>query len=138
MLWVSAVLGGLALVGFGVFLGVANLDRADKLASVAGVFVGAVGLVLSGYGIVLARRALRAPEASAGRQAVQRVHAAAGVDVIDTVGGSVRLGNPSSRGGASAGATTPRPSGEQVVRDITSGGHIRVVRGVDGDVDSAS
>jgi hypothetical protein len=52
----ALVVAGLAAVGLGVFFAVAGLDDADKLASVIGVFVGLVGLGLSVYGIVLARR----------------------------------------------------------------------------------
>lgn len=137
--WVLAVLLGLALVGLGVWLGVADLDRADKLASVAGVFVGLVGLVLSVYGVVLARRAVRSSGDRGDGQVVERVHASSGLDVVDAVGGSVHLGaGQAIASGARAGTVPPQPLGEQSVRDVTSGGHVRVVRGVGGDVDSCS
>ncbi|MFI6582806.1 hypothetical protein [Embleya sp. NPDC050493] len=58
----ALVVAGLGAVGPGVFLAVAGLDDADELASVIGVFVGLVGLGLSVYGIVLARRPPPSPE----------------------------------------------------------------------------
>jgi hypothetical protein len=138
--WVSAVVVGLALVGLGVYLAITDLDRADKLASVIGSFLAAAGLALSGYGLILARRALQSSSRSSG-QTVERVRAKSGVDVVDGVGGSVHLG-PSQTTSPSAGTSTasapPQSSGEQTVRDVQAGGHIRIIRGVGGDVDSAS
>ncbi|WP_182876986.1 tetratricopeptide repeat protein [Microbispora sp. H10670] len=55
----GGTVAGLALVALGVLLFRAGLDDADKWASVIGVFVGLLGLGLSGYGVVLSRRALR-------------------------------------------------------------------------------
>ncbi|MFE2867855.1 hypothetical protein [Embleya sp. NPDC059259] len=57
----ALVVAGLGAVGLGVFFAVAGLEDADKLASVIGVFVGLVGLGLSVYGIVLARRSPPSP-----------------------------------------------------------------------------
>lgn len=48
--------GGLAAVGLGVYFAVVGLDEADKLAGVLGLFIAMAGLVLSVYGVVLARR----------------------------------------------------------------------------------
>jgi hypothetical protein len=138
--WVSAVVIGLALVGFGMYLAIADLDRADKLASVTGPFLAATGLAMSGYGIILARRALQSSNRSSG-QTVERVRAKSGVDVVDGVGGSVHLGPsqiPSPSAGKSTASAPPQPSGEQTVRDVQAGGHVRIIRGVGGDVDSAS
>ncbi|MFF3445326.1 hypothetical protein [Streptosporangium sp. NPDC002721] len=55
----GGIVAGLALVVLGVLLFKAGLDDADKWASVIGVFVGLLGLILSGYGVVLSRRALQ-------------------------------------------------------------------------------
>jgi Co/Zn/Cd efflux system component len=54
--WAASIIGGLALIGLRVFFVVNGLDRASKLASVIGVFVGLLGLVVSVYGVALARR----------------------------------------------------------------------------------
>ncbi|MFJ8747494.1 hypothetical protein ACIRL2_50230 [Embleya sp. NPDC127516] len=71
----ALVVAGLGVVGLGVFFAVAGLDDADKLASVIGVFVGLVGLGLSVYGIVLARRSPPLPgPAAPGGAAVGSVH----------------------------------------------------------------
>lgn len=47
---------GLALGGLGAFFTTTGLDRADKVASVIGTFATLIGLGLSVYGVVLARR----------------------------------------------------------------------------------
>jgi hypothetical protein len=54
--WLGALAGGVVLVGLGAYFVHVGLDRADKLAGVLGAFAGLVGLGLSAYGIVLARR----------------------------------------------------------------------------------
>ncbi|MEU5881407.1 hypothetical protein [Spirillospora sp. NPDC047279] len=56
-LWIGAVLGGAALVGLGVLFVVVGLDKADKIASSVGAFVGLAGLGASVYGLVAMRRA---------------------------------------------------------------------------------
>src|SRR6266498_3841758 len=52
----ASIVGGLALLGLGLFFVVNGLDRADKFASVIGAFVGLLGLAASVYGVILARR----------------------------------------------------------------------------------
>ncbi|WP_153534465.1 hypothetical protein [Actinomadura macrotermitis] len=56
--WAGAVAGGVLLVGLGVVFVLVGLDKADKISSTLGVFIGLIGLALSVYGVVLARRAL--------------------------------------------------------------------------------
>jgi hypothetical protein len=139
--WVSATLVGVVLVGSGVYLAVTDLDRADKLASVAGAVIGVTGLGLSLYGTVLARRARRA-SISSGGQTLTRVDARGGIDIVHTAAGSVRLGvaqqPPSGSVGKAAVPGAHAASGEQSVQDVRSGGHIRIIRDVGGDVDSIS
>jgi len=53
--------GGLILAGVGVVFLVVGLDKADKIASSAGLFVGLAGLGVSVYGVILARRASTPP-----------------------------------------------------------------------------
>ncbi|WP_219465805.1 hypothetical protein, partial [Nonomuraea rhizosphaerae] len=55
-MWISLVAGGLAAGALGVIFVVLDLARADQLASVVGVFVALAGLVVSVYGVMLARR----------------------------------------------------------------------------------
>jgi hypothetical protein len=52
-----------AAVGLVVYFVGVGLDKADKLASVVGAFIGLAGLGLAGYGTVLARRSTPQPEA---------------------------------------------------------------------------
>ncbi|MCD0453130.1 hypothetical protein LO762_28695 [Actinocorallia sp. API 0066] len=54
----AAVAGGLAVAGLGAWFVKLGLDDADKAASVMGAFVSLLGLVVSGWSVVLARRAL--------------------------------------------------------------------------------
>jgi drug/metabolite transporter (DMT)-like permease len=91
---VGVVVGGVTLIGLGVLFVVAGLDKADKIASILGAFIGLVGLVLAGYGVVLARRAL--PERSSQPRAAepgQSVSGAVGGDNIQfgSAGGDVNI-----------------------------------------------
>lgn len=54
--WLVAVAAGVILVGLGVVLAWVDLEKADKLGSVIGAFSGLIGLGLSAYGVILARR----------------------------------------------------------------------------------
>ena len=137
--WVSAIVGGLILVGLGVLFVIAGLDTAGKLSEVIGAFAALIGLALSVYGVVLARRA-RAQPIAPGQQRVDRVDAGRGVDVVDTVAGSVRLGAPVPPTGTgpvspALGAPGVQALGEQSVTNAQAKGAIRVIRGVGGDVD---
>ncbi|MDP4505791.1 hypothetical protein [Nonomuraea turcica] len=55
-LWISLLVGGLVAGALGVIFIVLDLEQADQLASVVGVFVALAGLGISVYGVVLARR----------------------------------------------------------------------------------
>lgn len=132
--WGLVLVIGVGAIAFGAYLAITNLDRADKIASVTGALVSLVGVGLSAWGVFLARRASDAPRLS--RQTVERVDAGSGVDVVDGVAGSVRLGTPALSRATDA---NPAPvSGDQEVRDVKAGGHIRVIRGVGGDVDGTT
>ena len=54
--WAGGAVAVAAAVGLGVYFAVAGLDKADKLASVASMFIGLAGLVASVYGMLQARR----------------------------------------------------------------------------------
>lgn len=118
MLTWAAVLGiGLILVVGGLRFVLADLDRADKTASVVGAVVALLGFGLSAYALVLTRRGLVNPSGP-GAQTVDRVDAGQDVDVID-------------------GRTRPdaRAPGAQTVSNVRAGGSVRVIRGHDGDLD---
>ena len=143
LVWGLLVIGGLALVGLGGFFGVTRLDDADKWGSVVGATVALLGLPITVYGLVLARRG--GPDEDSGGQRVDRVTAGAGVDVVDGVGGSVRLGVPAPPAASGAvapavgsGLVTPGQvptAGEQSVTNVRAKGAVRIVRDVGGDVD---
>ncbi|MBB2746154.1 UNVERIFIED_ORG: hypothetical protein FHR35_006017 [Microbispora rosea subsp. rosea] len=62
--------GGIAALGAGsalaVYLSMVGLDKADKLASVIGLFVGLAGLVVGVWGVLLTRQEPPAPASGAG------------------------------------------------------------------------
>ncbi|MGA4989647.1 hypothetical protein [Nonomuraea bangladeshensis] len=93
----GGIASGLVLVALGALLFEAGLDDADKWASVIGVFVGLLGLGLSGYGVVLSRNALRSRPQAAGVQMT-----ASGMRSIaaQTISGYVSTGNTVSVGSA--------------------------------------
>ncbi|MBO3737398.1 hypothetical protein [Actinoplanes flavus] len=124
---------GLILMGVGLFLLDLGLEDADKAASVVGALTGIAGLGLSTVSFLLAR-----PGAGAAAQRVDNVESGATIDVVDGVAGDARLGDhppvvtprPTERP-----ATRSRPQGEQSVTNTKATGAIRIVRGVDGDLD---
>ncbi|MFG1874237.1 hypothetical protein ACGFIV_05305 [Sphaerisporangium sp. NPDC049003] len=54
--WVGGALVAVAVIGLGVYFTTVGLDKADKLASVIGVFIGLAGLALAIYGLLADRR----------------------------------------------------------------------------------
>jgi hypothetical protein len=56
LVWVGGTIAVAAATALGTYFTVVGLDKADKLASVVGAFVGFAGLVLSTYGLVSMRR----------------------------------------------------------------------------------
>lgn len=57
----GAVAAVLALAALAAYLAEAGLDKADKLASVIGVFAALIGLGMSGYGMARERRSASPP-----------------------------------------------------------------------------
>ncbi|MFI0797184.1 hypothetical protein ACH4OY_31585 [Micromonospora rubida] len=134
---------GVALGGLAVFLTVVGLNDADKYASVFALFVGVTALSATVYGIVSGRPAPAPPSPPvAGAQRVEGLGAGHDVDVVDAVRGNLRMGNtppsvtpPPATPGPLQTSGPPVVPGEQVARDIRAKGSIRIIRGVDGDVD---
>ncbi|MCO5996233.1 hypothetical protein [Actinoallomurus rhizosphaericola] len=57
LMWGGLTLTVAAAAGLGAYLSMVGLDKADKLASVLGLFVAVAGLVLTVYGVFADRRA---------------------------------------------------------------------------------
>ncbi|MEV6860091.1 hypothetical protein AB0M44_03655 [Streptosporangium subroseum] len=55
-IWISLVVGGLVAGAVGAVLIMLDLEQADQLASVVGVFIAMAGLSVSVYGVLPARR----------------------------------------------------------------------------------
>ncbi|MFI1996827.1 hypothetical protein [Actinoplanes sp. NPDC020271] len=136
--WLVAVVAGVLVAGLGVFLAIQNLDRADKWASVVGLFVGLAGVALTVVGGAGARR-------RAGGQSVTDSTIGGGVAQVRGVHGSVRIGPGTSQGALSSPATSSPPSapspsadggvdGQSVTRSSTTG-PVRQVDDVGGDVE---
>jgi hypothetical protein len=90
-----AIVVGLVLAGVGVFFVVAGLEDADRWASVFSMFLTALGLAVSVYGVVLTRSGL----ARQGPAAGQRVGG-------DVRGPNLQVGRAAD---VRAGSVTPRP-----------------------------
>ncbi|WP_433187841.1 hypothetical protein [Actinoallomurus sp. CA-150999] len=67
--WGGGLIAVAALVALGAYFVAVGLDKADKLASVIGVFVAVVGLAVSVYGMAADRRAAGGGQATGGGQA---------------------------------------------------------------------
>ena len=63
---IGGCLAGVLVTVLGVFLARQGLDRADKLASIVGLFVGIAGLVVALYSAWLAKAAAQRPSALGG------------------------------------------------------------------------
>lgn len=129
--WGAAIAGGVSLLGFGSAFVVADLDTADKLGSVIGALCALVGLGLSVYGVILARRT---PAARPGLQWVDRIDAGRGVDAVDGVAGDVFPRDARTPPAPRREAAGPVVGGKQSVTNVRAGEGVRVVRGVGGDV----
>jgi hypothetical protein len=134
----AAVVGGLALLGLGAWFVAAGLDRADKLASVIGAFVGLLGLGISGYALVLSRGG-RARSSSSG-QTVARSTVGGSVVQVRGVVGDVRVGTGIARTAgegtrSSALAKDDRPVADQLVIDSQSRRDVRQIDDVGGDLE---
>ncbi|MEW1839212.1 hypothetical protein AB0392_14760 [Nonomuraea angiospora] len=55
-IWGGAGVAVVALAGLGTYFALVGLDKADKLASVIGVFVAVAGLGVAVYGLIAGRR----------------------------------------------------------------------------------
>ncbi|MBW6439559.1 hypothetical protein KZ829_38120 [Actinoplanes hulinensis] len=136
---ITMMVFGLILMGVGLFFLDLGLEDADKAASVVGAITGIAGLGLSTVSFLLARPgASSAAAPGPGGQRVDNVESGAAVDVVDGVAGNARLGDHApavtSRPGARPVAPS-HPQGEQSVTNTKATGAIRIVRGIDGDLD---
>jgi hypothetical protein len=147
--WVVAVVGGVPVAGLGVFLAVHSLDKADKWASVFGLFVGLGGLGVAVAGVVSARR-------HTGGQSVTDSTIGGGVAQVGGIRGNVRIGPGTAPGTPRVSPPPPSPSppppspvpsaaasprantgdgdGQSVTRSSTAG-PVRQVDDVGGDVE---
>ena len=129
----GAVIAGVALVALTGYLVVMGLDKADKLASVLGMFAGLGGLAISAVGLVGERRK------RADAQSVRGSSAAGSVTQIRDVKGNVRI---SREGRTDMGVMPVTPSAPQAVPEAKGqsvhetyvAGDIDQVDGADGDV----
>ena len=108
---------GVDLLALGVYFALTGVGQVNGLASVIGVVTGTGGLVVSGYGVMLARRALK-QRPTDGRRLVDRMAARSDTDIGDGVCGTARLGAAGDGGTAGSPALGRRPSqhGDAVTR----------------------
>ncbi|MFI6226671.1 hypothetical protein ACIBCR_05035 [Micromonospora echinospora] len=143
VVWAGLLAVGVALVGLGVFLGVTRLDDADKWGSVVAATVAVLGLPMTAYGLVLARR----PSGGTDGQSVTGSVVGGGVTQVRGVRGHVRIGSVASSAfnaanppaavaeSPSSGRDDPGGSGSQSVTGSWTAGGVRQVDDVGGDVE---
>lgn len=133
IIWVGVAVVGVVVIGLGVLMVGVGLDKADKLASVLGLFVGLVGLALSVFGTLLARRA-----PAARRQSVTGSSVRGGIIQVQGVRGGLRI---DALDGASAsspplgGSVAPAEPDRQSAPGSGVAGPLRPVTDGNGDVD---
>jgi hypothetical protein len=135
--WVAAFAGGVLVAGLGFFLTAQGLDKADKLASVLGLFVGLIGLGLAVFGGAGARRQV-------GGQSVTDSTIGGSVTQVRGVRGNLRVG-PSAPAGSpvapplSAPTAAPPAGGDlgegQAVTRSSTAGPVRQIDDVGGDAE---
>jgi hypothetical protein len=103
VVWLLAVLCGLAAVGLGVIAAVADLDTAGQVASVAGSVAGLVGVALSCY--TLLRPSAAGSHGTAATAAGARSVAAGGSIGRAVTGDRVTLTTPPAAPPATAGTS---------------------------------
>lgn len=139
-MWAAVLSVGVLLVGLGVFVGVTRLDDADKWGSVVGALVAVLGLPLTVYGVVLARR----PSSATGGQSVTSSVIGGGVTQVREVRGNVRIGGtawpvPIPAGPPAAvpgpGTAGPGEPASQAVTGAWTAGPVQQVNDVGGDAD---
>ncbi|WP_346041681.1 hypothetical protein [Actinomadura chokoriensis] len=136
LVWSGGGVAAAAAAGLGWYFAAVGLDKADKLASVTGVFVGLAGLCVAFYG-ALSDRTTNEVEQSG--QHVRETTVGGNVTQIRGVGGSVRIGNvpAPSRPSRTRDRSAPAPgSGGQSVVESQISGDVTQVEGVGGDVDA--
>jgi hypothetical protein len=137
--WVLTLAVGVLVVGLGTILAIQGLDKADKWASVLGLFVGLAGLGLAVAGAVDGRR-------RPGGQWVTDSTIGGGVTQIRGVHGKVRIGPPAPPAQSAHGPSPVPPSartlltsgdggdGPSVTRSSTAG-PVQQIGDVGGDVE---
>jgi hypothetical protein len=135
--WVGMGIVAGSLVGLGAYFAAVGLDRANKLASVIGVFVGVFGLLLALAGL------MKRDDGSRG-QLVEGSVIAGEVSQISGTKGSVRIRHtappetPMSPGPLPVPpptGPTATPSNGQTVRGSHISGPLDQIKNTDGDVE---
>jgi hypothetical protein len=136
LLWTGSVAVGLALIGLGVYFGLAHLDDADKWGSVISAMAALIGLALTVYGIVLARR-----DPAPGSQSVTDSTIGGRLIQARGVRGNLRIG-PDVAGSPAVSPATPLGTpgdppgaGRQTIDRSHIAGPVHQIDGVGGDAD---
>ncbi|WP_176308433.1 hypothetical protein [Micromonospora sp. NBS 11-29] len=103
-IWLAA---GLAVGGLGYYFFRLGLEKADKAASAAGLFIGIAGLGISVFNAVAASRSDRGATT---KQSVTSSRVASGVFQASKVSGSIRITSEPDSEGMFEGYTPPRDS----------------------------
>ncbi|WP_123827036.1 hypothetical protein [Micromonospora globispora] len=133
------LVGGLTIAGLGYYFFRIGLDQAGKVSSAAGLFIGIIGLGISGYGVF---RASQSADHASDGQVVSSSQTSGDVFQARRVKGSIRISStPSSRrpihGSRTKSPTTAQnpPSGGQAVRGSEVDGAINQFDEIGGDIE---
>jgi hypothetical protein len=135
--WASLLAAGIVLVGVGLFVAATRLDDADRWGSVIGALAALLGLPMTAYGLMLARRQSKA---STWGQAVTDSVVGGGVTQVRGVRGNVRIGAsppgpPPILSSPAVAPSAPCSVGDQWVHRTWTAGPVRQVDDIGGDAD---
>lgn len=130
---------GLAIASLGFFFYQIGLDKADKVASGAGIFVGIIGLGISTYTAILTSRAAHQTKDA---QSVTSSQVGGGVFQARNIAGNIRIRSapeirrPPINGTAIAdGEAEELPTSGQVIRRSQIFGSVSQIDEIGGDVE---
>ncbi|MEV4020597.1 hypothetical protein AB0J35_59980 [Nonomuraea angiospora] len=121
LVWGGALIVVVALVALGLYLTRVGLDKADKLASVIGLFVAVAGLGVAVYGLVIDRQS--------GSGGVRQQAKAAGRGRVYQAGRDINERPPEQPAAAkddTDGSSTARDEARPVQQRAKATGHVEV------------
>ncbi|GAA0577002.1 hypothetical protein GCM10010172_72110 [Paractinoplanes ferrugineus] len=115
LIWMAVLVAGSVMIVMGVRFAILRLDDADKWGSVVAAMIALLGLPMTVYGLVLARRPADGTAARVEQAATfsgdARVRATSHGIAIGQVGGDVHVGRPGPSVGRNTGTSESADTG---------------------------